>query len=238
MPRSSPRGGEVLVSRGEKLLAERRLGRLREAGVGLRRERRLGLDPRSVRERDRVDRIEHLVHPEPAADREYERGPLAGADDHVRDVRRAVDEVPLPQKALLSLGDQQALAAEDEEVLLVGFPVVHAHRPARPEDAEVDPDLREALALGLEAAVGPEVVLEPARLARVSHEPVRHAPILESQVVLTALGLVVPALVVAALLVRWRRQAPVRVLAASAPPAAQRSGDADPLAALDALLAE
>jgi hypothetical protein len=35
----------------------------------------------------------------------------------VCDVRRAVDEVPLSQRALLSLGDQQALATQDEEVL-------------------------------------------------------------------------------------------------------------------------
>lgn len=53
-----------------------------------------------------------------------------------------------------------------------------------------------------------------------------------------ALGLVVPLLVVATLLVRWRRPAPVLVLAAAAPPPPVISGDADPIAALDALLAE
>jgi hypothetical protein len=56
--------------------------------------------------------------------------------------------------------------------------------------------------------------------------------------VLTALGLVVPLLVAAALLVRWLRPAPARVLAAAAPAAPAISGDADPIAALDALLAE
>jgi hypothetical protein len=56
--------------------------------------------------------------------------------------------------------------------------------------------------------------------------------------VLAALGLVVPLLVVAALLVRWLRPAPPRVLAAAAPAPPTISGEADPLAALDALLAE
>jgi hypothetical protein len=56
--------------------------------------------------------------------------------------------------------------------------------------------------------------------------------------VLAALGLVVPLLVVATLLVRWRRAAPVRVLAAAAPTPPTISGEVDPFAALEALLAE
>jgi len=56
--------------------------------------------------------------------------------------------------------------------------------------------------------------------------------------VLAALGLVVPLLVVVALLLRWRRRAPVQVLAAAAPAPPAISGDADPIAALDALLTE
>jgi hypothetical protein len=53
--------------------------------------------------------------------------------------------------------------------------------------------------------------------------------------------LFLPALVtIAVLLWRWRRggEAPVRVLAEAAPPAATISGDADPFAALDDLLTE
>ena len=42
--------------------------------------------------------------------------------------RRTVDEVPLPERPLLLLDDQQRLAGEDEEVLLVGLPVVAAER--------------------------------------------------------------------------------------------------------------
>lgn len=54
----------------------------------------------------------------------------------------------------------------------------------------------------------------------------------------TVLGLVVPLLVAAALLVRWLRPAPTRVLAAAAPAPPAISGDVDPIATLDALLAE
>ena len=55
---------------------------------------------------------------------------------------------------------------------------------------------------------------------------------------LAALGLVVPLLVVAILLVRWRRPAPVRVLASAAPAPPAVSGEVDPIPAIDALLAE
>ena len=55
---------------------------------------------------------------------------------------------------------------------------------------------------------------------------------------LAALGLVVPLLVVAILLVRWRRPAPVRVLAPAAPAPPAVSGEVDPIPAIDALLAE
>ena len=70
-------------------------------------------------------------------------GPVAGADEHVLRPGGAVHEVPLPQRALLALDDEQRLAREHEEVLLIGLPVVHRHRLARPEHDEVDPDLRE-----------------------------------------------------------------------------------------------
>jgi hypothetical protein len=56
--------------------------------------------------------------------------------------------------------------------------------------------------------------------------------------VLAALGLVFPLLVVATLLIRWRRPAPVRVLAAAAPAPPAVSGEVDPVPAIDALLAE
>ena len=57
--------------------------------------------------------------------------------------RRAVHEVPLPQRPLLALDDQQRLAREHEEVLLVGLPVVHPHRLARARARRGDAELRE-----------------------------------------------------------------------------------------------
>jgi hypothetical protein len=56
--------------------------------------------------------------------------------------------------------------------------------------------------------------------------------------VLAALGLVVPLLVVATLLIRWRRPAPARVIAAAAAAPPAISGEVDPIPALGALLAE
>src|SRR5204863_8636783 len=51
-------------------------------------------------------------------------------------------------------------------------------------------------------------------------------------------GLVVPLLVVATLLMHWRRPAPVRVLAATAPAPPAVSGEVDPIPSIDRLLAE
>ena len=77
------------------------------------------------------------------ADGEDGTGPVSRPDDHVVRPGGAVHEVPLPQRPLLALDEQQGVAGEHEEVLLVGFPVVHADGLARPEHEERDPDLRE-----------------------------------------------------------------------------------------------
>ena len=87
-----------------------------------------------------------------------------------------MDEVPLPQRALVALDDRKRLAGEHEEVLLVVLPVVHRHRLAGPENGEVDPELLEigcaleprALELAEDAAA---LALPPLRLAGVDDEP-------------------------------------------------------------------
>ena len=79
-------------------------------------------------------------------------------------------EVPGPEPPLLALDEQQALAREHEEVLLVVLAVVHACGLAGLQHADIDPDLREPR-LALEPRVGAEVALPPERLARVQHEP-------------------------------------------------------------------
>ncbi len=85
-------------------------------------------------------------------------------------------EVPLSQRALFPLDDQQRVTAEQEEILLVAFLVVHRHRLARTENSEVDPELQEirrALeARALELAQRPATpALPPLCFARVEDEP-------------------------------------------------------------------
>src|SRR5207249_9181606 len=93
---------------------------------------------------------------------------------------------PPSQPPLFALDDEQRLAGEHEEVLLVVFPVVHRHRFAGPEQGEVDPELEEvgracearSLELAEDAAA---LTLPPLRLARVEDEPalaLRDEPVL------------------------------------------------------------
>jgi hypothetical protein len=119
-------------------------------------------------------------------DRQDQTRPVAAADDRVLRPGRAVHEVPGSQLPLLALDDEQCLAGEYEEVLLVGFPVVHRHRLAGLESREVDPELVEvqraveAGALELAEGAAP-VALPPLRLAGAEDEPAlapRDAPVL------------------------------------------------------------
>src|SRR5439155_14665768 len=88
--------------------------------------------------------------------------------------RRAMDEDPGAQPPFLPLDQEQAFAAEDEEVLLRVFPVVLPVRLAGLQDADADPDLLEPFAGRLERRVeAAAVVLEPPRVPRVHHEPAR-----------------------------------------------------------------
>ena len=97
--------------------------------------------------------------------------PRAGTNDDVLRACRAVHEVPLAQRALLSLDDQEGFAGEHEEILLIGLPVVHRHGLARSKHGEVDAELRE-VGLALEPADrGAALGVAPPRLARVDDEP-------------------------------------------------------------------
>jgi hypothetical protein len=82
-----------------------------------------------------------------------------------------VHEVPGAQPPLLALDEQQALAAQDEEVLLRPLAVVEAERLPRFEDVQVQAELPEA-ALALEVAVEAERAgVVPAALRGVEDEP-------------------------------------------------------------------
>jgi len=93
------------------------------------------------------------------------------ADEHVARPGGTVHEIPGPKRPFLALHDEQRLAGDDEKVLLLVLPVVHAHRPSRLEDADVDPELRELRLRLEEADAAQRVGLAPARLARIDHEP-------------------------------------------------------------------
>jgi hypothetical protein len=56
--------------------------------------------------------------------REDHAGSVARTHEHVPRLRRTLHEVPPLERPLLSLDDQQRLAGEHEEVLLLRFPVV------------------------------------------------------------------------------------------------------------------
>jgi hypothetical protein len=96
-----------------------------------------------------------------------------------------VHEVPLSERALLALDDQQRLPREHEEVLLIGLPVVHRHRLAGPQNLEVDPELGEVRLVLLEplelTVETTTVAFPPRRFTRVEDEPTlpsRHETVL------------------------------------------------------------
>jgi hypothetical protein len=83
-----------------------------------------------------------------------------------------VDEVPGLQPPLLVLDQEDALAAEDEEVLLVRLGVVEAHGRARLEDGQPVADLGKRDGTALEhARRGAVFVGFPLRVAHVDDEP-------------------------------------------------------------------
>jgi hypothetical protein len=81
-----------------------------------------------------------------------------------------VHEVPAPQLPLLALDDEQPLAVDDEEVLLVGLPVVEPDRLAPLQHVEADADLRELRFALEDAAQSASAALAPACFARVDDE--------------------------------------------------------------------
>src|SRR5262249_27815749 len=158
------RSGPALEVR-QPALAIAGLGRAREARVRLARIGRLLLDARAEALRRLVRRIDEPLGAGARPDREDDRRPITGTDDHVRGAGRAVDEVPRAERPLLALDHERALAGQDEEVLLLVLAVVHGHRHPGLEDVQVDAELLE-LRLVLEGAVETEFVLVPASVAR------------------------------------------------------------------------
>src|SRR3954467_5808215 len=103
---------------------------------------RVRLDARAVEERHVVVRVEDLPLAGARADHEDPARAVAGADEGMRRFRRTVHEIPRAQAPLLALHDEQAFAAEHEEVLLIRLAVVHRARLPRLENVEPDAELR------------------------------------------------------------------------------------------------
>ena len=66
----------------------------------------------------------------PRPDHQHGGRTFTGTDEDVVDARRAVEEVPLPELASSTVNDRDALAVQDEEVLLHRLEVVPAVRNA------------------------------------------------------------------------------------------------------------
>ena len=129
----------------------------------------------AVGARQRPDRIAKALPPPAPADCRDDGPASPGTHDHVVRAARTVDEVPGPQRPFLPLDEQQALARENEEILLHVLPVVQAVRLAGLEHPDVDPELLEVAGLPLERPGGPELLVRPpAGVAHVLDDPVGH----------------------------------------------------------------
>src|SRR5581483_11837576 len=100
---------------------------------------------------------------------------VAGADERVRRIRRAMEVVPLPQRPFLALDDEQALALDDEEPLLFRLAVIERARLARLEDVDARAELDVLLERDEEAPRAELLVDEPRELADVPDVPLSHA---------------------------------------------------------------
>src|SRR5207247_9622046 len=150
--------------------------------VRLLRVGRLRFDGATVAPRGLELRIDDIPA-RPRADRDRDTRLLTGRDHHVVGVGRAVEVVPRLHEPLLALDEEDALACDDQETLLIRLAVVHARGLARPEDADVEADLVET-EIGALAQPGIDahfVRIAPDRLARIDDVPavaVRDQPVL------------------------------------------------------------
>jgi hypothetical protein len=96
---------------------------------------------------------------------------ISGPDDRVLRLGGAVHEVPRSQWPLLALDDQQCLAREDEEVLLIGLPVVHPHLFTRREHIETDSNLWERRFAFEAQTLSSPLLVTPGALTGVQDEP-------------------------------------------------------------------
>src|SRR5207244_5048212 len=145
MPASLARPGQTVPA-----LRRARLP-LRERRVGLSRLGGLRFDAGAVLQGEIRPHVHGALLDAGAGHEDHAR-PVAGADEGVLRVRRAMDEVPGLQRALLAFDQRDALAGKDEAVLLVRLAVVPAALLARQQDGARVADLRELDLVSLEDA--------------------------------------------------------------------------------------
>src|SRR5260370_298664 len=114
---------------GKPAITVRRRLAARDRAVHDIRIRRVLLDARTVTLRGFIDGEADPVGPGRTlarADGDHETRAASRPDDHVLRVRWAVDEVPRAHLPLLAFDDQDRFARDDEEVPLIGLPLVDA----------------------------------------------------------------------------------------------------------------
>ncbi len=100
---------------------------------------------------------------------------VSGTHEHVVGPRWAVDEVPRAEQAFLVVDDHEALAAQDQEVLLGVLAMVLAGRLTRLQHVDVDADLREPGLGGLEPNVcAGALMAQGGGVGDVDDKPLRH----------------------------------------------------------------
>ena len=95
----------------------------------------------------------------------------AGTNENMPGPFRAVDEIPFPQKALLTFDKKFALALDNQKILLVVLTVVMAVRLAWRNYVDIDSVLLESPAALKAAGLAKFTVLVPTSLGSVNDVP-------------------------------------------------------------------
>ena len=136
---------------------------------------RMSPSPRSPRSAPRAPNGVARFRAYVCANHQDHARPVASSHERVLRPGRRVEEVPGSKASLLALDEQPALAAENEERLLIRLGVIDAAL-ARLEDGHVDPELREfhrrvAVLVREPARRAPRLRSEPLGIAHVDDEP-------------------------------------------------------------------
>jgi hypothetical protein len=146
----------------------------RHPGVGVVWFGRLVLDSGAMPNGGRIDGIRAPADARrsiPSLNSQNNAGTRPRAQHDVTCSWWAMNEVPRPQRVLFPFDDQEAFARENQEILLVGLPVILRHRLPRIKHAEVDSDLLEPDLTFKLAHRRTARRMMPTSLARVENKP-------------------------------------------------------------------